>query len=134
MKNRDKVATEALRMIKSEIGYKKLEKGSELDDKELTALLASLEKKWADAIAQFEKGGRQDLVDMESAKLEVLRRYLPKKLSDEQLTNIVDETLREIGAESKADFGDAMKAVMEKVRGQADGKKVKEIVSARLSS
>lgn len=95
MKKRDQSAVEALRLIKSEIGYKKIDKGDELDDKELAALLSSIENKWKDGIDQFKKGNRPDLVEQETAKFEVLQRYLPKKLTGEELNNIINEVIEQ---------------------------------------
>ncbi len=133
MKSGDKVAVDVLRLLKSEIGYSRIEKGDELDDKELTTLLASLLKKWSGAIVQFKNGGREDLVRQETAKLNILKRYLPEQLTDKELSDIIKKTIGEIGATSKADFGKVMKSVMGQVRGRADGKKIKEMVSSLLS-
>ncbi|MCP4631656.1 MAG: GatB/YqeY domain-containing protein [candidate division Zixibacteria bacterium] len=133
MKKRDTIAVDALRLIKSQMGYKKIEKGEDLDDKDLTSILATLSKQWKDGIEQFERGDRQDLVVTETAKLEVLQRYLPKQLTDDELSRVVDDVIDEVGASSKADFGKAMQVVMERVRGQAEGAKVKEFVAAKLT-
>lgn len=133
IKSRNKTAVEALRLIKSEIGYKKIEKGDELDEKELNALLSSMSKKWREAIDQFKKAGRDDLVEQETAKLEILIGYLPEQLTEEEISGIIDEIITELGVTSKAGFGKAMKAVMERVRGQADGSVVKDILTAKLS-
>ena len=134
MKNRDQVAVEALRLIKSDIGYLRIKKGGELDDKDLLALFVSIENKWTDARDQFAKGGRQDLAQKESGQLNVLKRYIPQKLTESELAKVVDEILIEIGARSHDDLGKAMKAVMERVRGQADGAIVKGIVASKLST
>jgi len=134
MKSRDKVAVDALRLIKSDIGYLRIKKGVELDDKDLLALFVSIENKWTDARDQFAKGGRQDLAEKESGQLNVVRRYLPRKLTESELAKVIDAVLIEIGARSSEDLGKAMKAVMERVRGQADGAIVKEIVASKLST
>jgi uncharacterized protein YqeY len=129
---KDKVRLSVIRLLKSEIRYKEIEKGAELSDEDVIAVLSSSAKRHKDSIAQFEKGGREDLVAQEKAELEVIREYMPKQLEEDELSRIVDEAIKEVNALAASDLGRVMKIVMPKVRGKADGKRVNELVSSRL--
>lgn len=129
---KDKVRLSVIRLLKSEIRYKEIEKGAELSDEDVIAVLSSSAKRHKDSIAQFEKGGREDLVAQEKAELEVIREYMPKQLEEDELCRIVDEAIKEVNALAASDLGRVMKIVMPKVRGKADGKRVNELVSSRL--
>ena len=130
---KDKVRLRVTRLLKSEIRYKEIEKGSELTDEDVISVLSSSIKKHKDSIEQFEKGGREDLVAGEKAELEVIWEYMPKQL-EEEFFQIVDEAIREVNASAPSDLGKVMKTVMPKVKGRADGKKVNELVSSKLQS
>jgi uncharacterized protein YqeY len=135
----DKVKLSVMRLLKSEIRYKEIEKGSELSDDEVISVLSSSIKRHKDSIEQFEKGGREDLVGQEKAELEIIWEYMPKQLGEEELSQIVDSAIKEarilcqeIGVLSPSDFGKVMKMVMPKVKGRADGKRVSELVLSKL--
>ncbi len=134
LKRKDSVSLNALRMLRSEIRYKEIEKGSELSKDELLGVLSSSIKRRKDSIQQFEKGGRDDLVSLEKAELDVILRYMPRQLTEEELTQIINQAIEETQAEGPSDLGKVMKQVMPKVRGRADGKKVNQMVSACLQS
>lgn len=91
-------------------------------------------KQRKESLAEFEKAGRQDLVDQTKAELAVVEQYLPKQLSADDVQKIVQETIDQVGASSMKDFGKVMGAVMPKVKGQADGKVVNQAVKAALSN
>ena len=131
---KDKVRLRVIRLLKSEIRYKEIEKRSELTDEDVISVLSSSIKKHKDSIEQFEKGGREDLVAGEKAELEVIWEYMPKQLEEKELFQIVDEAIREVNASAPSDLGKVMKTVMPKVKGRADGKKVNELVSFKLQS
>ena len=95
-------------------------------------VLQKMAKQRREAIDEFKKGGREDLVEKESFELTVIEGYLPKKMEAAELDAVVKATIAEIGASSAKDMGRAMKAVMEKVKGQADGKDVQAAVKAQL--
>ena len=134
LKAKDTIRVSTLRMVRAEIATTKLTKNKKgLDDAEIIKIIQGHVKRHKESIAQFEKGGRQDLVDKETRELEILSEYLPEPLSDEELMNIVEETIADLGTTSKKEMGRVMKAVMEKVAGRADGKSVSRIVSSRLS-
>ena len=128
----DKVELNVMRLLKSEIRYKEIEKGSELSDEEIISVLSSSVKRHKDSIEQFKNGGREDLAASEKVELEIIREYLPKQLDQDELAKIVDEAIREVNASVPSDLGKVMKILMPKVKGRADGKKVNELVSSKL--
>jgi uncharacterized protein YqeY len=136
---KDKVKLSVTRLLKSEIRYKEIEKGSELSDDEVISVLSSSIRRHKDSIEQFEKGGREDLAGQEKAELEIIWEYMPKQLGEEELSQIVDSAIKEArildqetGALSPSDFGKVMKMVMSKVKGRADGQRVSELVLSKL--
>lgn len=134
MKSSDKVAVSTLRIVKSTIKNKEIEKGGNLTDNEVVSVLSSLSKQRKESIEQFARGGRDDLVATETAELEVLNKYLPEQLSDEAIDDIIKETIEKTGAAGPGDIGLVMKEVMSRVKGQADGKVINRKVSELLSN
>jgi uncharacterized protein YqeY len=134
LKNRDSLRLNVLRMLKSEIKYKEIESGSELSDDDVILVLSSSVKKRKDSIQQFEKGGRDDLASKEKAELELVLKYLPEQLTEEELSQIINQAIKETNAIGSSDLGKVMKQVMPKVRGRAEGKRVNQMVSSQLSS
>jgi len=134
LKSRDTLTLNVLRMLKSEIRYKEIERGSELSDDDVISVLSTAIKKRKDSIQQFEKGGRDDLASKEKEELAVVTKYMPEQVSEEELSQIISQAISEEGATSPSDLGKVMKLVMTKVRGRADGKKVNQMVSSQLQS
>jgi uncharacterized protein len=132
MKSGDKVALGVLRMLKSELKYKQIELGQDLTDDDCMNVFLLAGKKRQEAIESYTKCGRTDLVASEQAELEVLKRYLPQQLADSELEQIIDSVIAESGLTKIADFGQVMKALMPKVKGKADGRKVNELVKKKL--
>ncbi|MGB2706164.1 MAG: GatB/YqeY domain-containing protein [Candidatus Omnitrophota bacterium] len=133
MKQRDAIKVSTLRMLKADINNLKLDRNKKkLTDEEIIKIVQRQVKQHKDSIEQFEKGKREDLVEKEKKELDILLSYGPKQISDEELKKIVSEAVREVGAADKSAMGKVMKAVMEKVKGAADGKKVSRIVSGML--
>jgi uncharacterized protein YqeY len=133
MKAGDKERATALRGLKSAVKYREIDKGDELTDDDVISVLSSVAKKHRDSIELYEKGGRDDLVREEKAQLEVAMAYMPKQLETAEIEKEVDDTIAEIGASGPSDIGKVMKGIMPKLKGRADGKLVKEIVSRKLS-
>ena len=133
MKGGDKVALGVLRMLNSDIKYKRIEFGRDLTDDDYVAILSTAAKQRRDAIDSFAKGGRDDLVAKEKAELEIVNKYLPQQLSDAELEEIVAEVIAENNASTPADKGLVMKNLMPRVKGKVDGRKVNEIVTAKLN-
>ena len=133
MKARDTSRLSALRMLKAAVMNKGVEKGRDLDDAEVLQVVASLVKQRRDSIEQFGKAGRTDLVEKETAELNILQAYLPAGATPEEINAAVAEAIAETGASSPKDMGKVMKAVMPKLAGKnADGKAVNEAVRRTL--
>ena len=133
MKAQDPKRLSPLRMLKAAIMNKGVEKGRDLDDGEVLAVVASLVKQRRDSIDQFSKAGRTDLVEKESSEIAVLEEYQPPAASADEIDRAVAEAIAETGAATVKDMGKVMKAVMPKLAGQTvDGKAVNEIVRRKL--
>ena len=134
MKAQDAGRTSTLRMVKAAIMNRQIEKGGELDDDETQKLLRSLVKQRRDSIEQYEKAGRQELVDKEQAEINVIEAYLPQAASQAEIEAAVAAAIAETGAASIKDMGKVMKAAQAALAGKnADGKMVSEAVKAKLS-
>ena len=134
MKAQDAARTSTLRMVKAAMMNRQIEKGSELDDDEMQKLLRSLVKQRRDSIEQYEKAGRQELVDKEQAEIDVIDTYLPKATSREEIEQVVAAVIAETGASSMKDMGKVMKAAQGALAGKnADGRVVSEVVKAKLN-
>jgi uncharacterized protein YqeY len=132
-KEADRLST--LRMMKSALKNREIEKMNALEDAEAMRVLQSLVKQRRESIEQYERGGRAELAAKEAAEIKVIEEYLPAALDEATLARLVAETLAEIGAQSAKDMGRAMKAVMTKLAGQAvDGKLVNQLVRERLGA
>jgi uncharacterized protein YqeY len=135
MRRHDQTRLSALRMLKAALMNRGVEKGRELDEAEERQVVSSLVKQRKDSIEQFTKGGRQDLVDKESADLAVLETFLPAAADPALVERAVTEAIAETGATSAKDMGRVMKAAMAKLTGQTvDGKTVNELVKKKLGS
>jgi len=134
MKSKDAARTSTLRMLKAAIVNREKDRGEQVDDEEVTKLLRSQLKQRRDSIEQYEKGGRQDLVEKERAEIEVIETYLPKAASPEVIEQAVVTAIAETGASSMKDMGKVMKAAQALLAGKnADGRTVSEIVKTKLS-
>jgi uncharacterized protein len=134
MKAKDAARTSTLRMLKAAIVNRQIEKGGEIDDEELMKLLRSQAKQRRDSVEQYEKGGRQDLVDKEQAEIAVIEGYLPRAASQEEIDRAVAAAIAETGATSVKEMGAVMKAVMPRLAGKnADGRAVSETVKQKLT-
>jgi uncharacterized protein len=135
MKAQDANRTSTLRMVKAAMMNRQIEKGSELDDDDMQKLLRSLVKQRRDSIEQYEKAGRQELVDKEQAEIDVIEIYLPQAASQEEIEQAVAAAVAETGATSMRDMGKVMKAAQAALAGKnADGKLVSEIVKSKLNT
>ena len=134
MKAQDAAKLSTLRMVKAAMMNRQIEKGSELDDDDMQKLLQSLVKQRRDSIEQYEKAGRQELVDKEQAEIDVIEIYLPKAASHEEIEQAVAAVIAETGASSMKDMGKVMKATQAALAGKnADGRLVSEVVKAKLA-
>ena len=134
IKAREQARVATLRMLMTAVKNTEVEKLHELSDDEVLDVIAREAKRRRESIEAFETGGRADLVEKETAELNVLESYLPDKLSDEELTALVDQAVAETGASSPKQMGEVMKALMPKIRGRADGAQVSALVKAKLGA
>lgn len=130
---KDEVKVSTLRLLVSEIRNSQISKGHELSDEELIEVIQKEAKKRKESIIGFRQGGREELALKEESELKILEGYLPAQMSDEELTNIVETTINEMGATGMADMGKVIGAVMGKVKGVADGGRVSQIVKEKLN-
>ena len=134
MKNKDNGKVQTLRMIKSAIQYYKIEKGiKELSEADAVSIISKMVKQRKESIDEYSKAGREDLVKKEQIELEVLNTFMPEQLDDNKLREELQNIIKELGAEGKKDFGKVMKEAMNRLRGRADGKKIKDFVTELLS-
>jgi uncharacterized protein YqeY len=130
---KDSERLNALRMLKSAIGYIQIEKKVEsLSDAEFVSIVQKEVKKRRDSQEQFDKGGRPELAVKEKAEAEILESFLPKAMSPEELETMVRSVIQEVGATSKKDMGAVIKAVQAKAAGSADGKAISSLVGKLL--
>ena len=133
LKNRETDKTTLFRGLKSDIKYKKIEKGDELTDEEIEGVLSSAAKRRRDSIEQFKAGNQQDLVDKETFELNIITTYLPEQMSEDKLREIIGAAIAKTGADSPAKMGLIMKEVMPQIKGKADGKLVNKLAVEMLS-
>lgn len=134
MKAKDGNRVSVLRFLLSAIKNREIEKREPLTDDEVLSEITSSAKRRRESIEAFREGDRMDLVEKEEGELAVLQEYLPAQLSPEEVRRVVREVVEAVGASSAGDLGKVMKEVMPRLRGQADGKLVNEIVREVLSS
>lgn len=132
MKEKDTVALNAVRMLKADIKNAEIAAIKELDDEGVIKVIMSSIKKRRDSIEVYEKNGRQELADKELAEIKALEKYLPAQLSDDEIKEVVTDVINSLDDSNKKNFGVVMKAVMAKVSGQAEGKKVSEIIKGMM--
>lgn len=136
MKEGNKLKVSTLRMLLSEMKNYQISKGkdrAELEEAEALSLVQKAVKKREEAAEAFSKGGRTEMAQKEETEAEILRVYLPKALSAEELEKAVNDVIAELGATSKRDMGNVMRAIMGRYTGRVDGRKVQEMVASKLS-
>ena len=133
MKEKDVLRKNAIQMVRTAVLQKEKDSQQEVNEEQILDIIMQEIKKRKDALIDFEKGNRQDLVEDANAEIAVLTSYLPKQLSDDELTAMIRETIAEVNATSMKDMGKVMAAITQKVRGRADNGKVSSIVKQCLS-
>jgi uncharacterized protein len=124
---------DALRLLLAALKQREVDERKELGDADVIAVIERMSKQRRDSIAQFEKGGRQDLVDAEKFELDVLQAYMPQALSDADIAAAISAAVAETGAKGPADMGKVMAALKSKLAGRADMSKVSSLVKQRLA-
>lgn len=132
MRQKDENKRNAVRLLLTAIKNKEKELRRLPDDAEIQQIIGSQIKQRRDSVEQFTKAGRGELAANEEAEIETLRSFLPEALSPEALSQIIDEAIAEVGAQSAREMGKIMKVLMPKVAGRADGKQVNELVRQKL--
>ena len=133
MKARDANKLSTLRMVKSNLMNRQIEKGGELTDEEITKAMQSLVKQRKDSIEQYKSAGRNELAEKEAAEIAVIEEYLPQAANAEEIERAVSQAIAETGASSMKEMGAVMKAALAKLQGKtADGRLVSETVKAKL--
>jgi uncharacterized protein len=134
MKNKEKDKLSVIRMIKATLQNEAIKLGKqELTEEEELTVLSREMKQRKDSLHEFDKAGRNDLVEKLQQEISVVEIYMPKQLSEEEIADIVKQAIVEVDATSKADMGKVMSAIMPKVKGKADGSLVNKLVQQHLS-
>jgi uncharacterized protein YqeY len=134
MRSKDALRLSVLRMMKSAVKNKEVEKMKSLEEPEVLAVLNSLVKQRRDSVEQFRKGGREELAQKEEAEIKIVEEFLPAAASDEDIRNAIDAAIRETGAASIKEMGRVMKAALTQLAGKtADGGRVSQLVKEKLA-
>ena len=135
MLEKNKVALESLRAIKSAILLLQTQSGAKetIDDNEITKLLQKLVKQRKESASIYREQGRVDLAELEEAQISIISQFLPEQLSPEEVEKVIDEVIQLVGATTMKDMGKVMGMANKKIAGKADGKIIAEIVKKRLS-
>ena len=135
MREKNKVALESLRAIKSAILLLQTQSGAKEtpDDNEITKLLQKLVKQRKESASIYREQGRVDLAEPEEAQISIISQFLPEQLSPEEVEKVIDEVIQLVGATTMKDMGKVMGMANKKIAGKADGKLIAEIVKKRLS-
>ena len=136
MREKNTVALNTLRMLKSAIKNAAIEKGgadAELNEAEIVAVIRKQVKTRQDSVSQFEDAGRDDLAGKEKEEIAILETYLPQALGESEIAELVDAAIAEVGATSRKEMGQVMKLVQERAAGRADGKVLSQAVMGKLS-
>lgn len=122
-----------IRLVRAAITNAEIERGKELGDEEVLAIIASQVKQRRESVAEFAKGGRQDLVDQEEEELRILLGYLPAQMSRQEIEAAARQVIAEVGATGLAQMGEVMRRLMPQLKGKADGSLVNQVVREILS-
>ena len=133
MKSRNQLVVSCLRLLITGIKNKRVEKGHDLDDNEIQALISSQIRKGQEAAKEFRKGGRDDLAEKEEKEVNILFAYLPEQLSDDELEDILKKIISENSLNNMKDMGILMNKAMAEIKGKAQGSKVSETAKKLLS-
>lgn len=134
MRARDEVKMATLRLVLTAIKKREKEARSLLEDQEVISVIITQIKQRREAIEQYQKAGREDLAQREESELQILQGYMPEQVSEEEISNTLDEIIAEVGAVSMKDMGKVMKAAMAKLAGKAEGGAINAMVKEKLSN
>ena len=134
MKKRDKETTSALRLAISELKKEEIDKQIELEDEQVIKILQRMIKQRKDSYTQFSDAGRNELAEKEQKEIDILSEFLPEQLSEEELSSMVLEVIKETGAEGPQDMGKVMGSLKQRIQGNADMGLVSKIVKETLTA
>ena len=134
MKNQDKETLSVIRMVKGAITLEEINTKKELSDDDIIAIIAKQIKTRKEAIVEFEKGNRQDLIDQTQKEIEILNQYMPEQYSEEKVKSMIDDIFEKINPTGISDMGKVMKEVTPLLRGKADMSFVSKIIKEKLSN
>ena len=132
MRDKNVIRKNTVQMVRAGILQIEKDTGIEVDDAKIIDIIAKEMKKKKDAMEDFERAGRQDLIDQTNEEMKVLEEYLPKQLSKEEIKEIVSKVISDVGATSVKDMGIVMKEAKSKIGAGADGKTINEVVKELL--
>ena len=134
MKDRDTIKASTVNFLRAQLKNVQIEKHTTaLEDKDVVAVIKKQIKQRQDSIEQYQKGGRKDLADKETAEMVILKNYLPEELSEPALQQFVEQAIRETSAQSMKDMGNVIKTVAAKAQGRADNRVISELVKKALA-
>ncbi|KAA9221181.1 MULTISPECIES: GatB/YqeY domain-containing protein [Aerococcus] len=133
MKAKDKFRLSVIRMLKGALQKAEIDKEEALTDDEELSILSRELKQRKDSVNEFHEAGRDDLADQTAKEIEIVENYLPKQLSEEEITQAVKEVIDQVGASSMKDFGKVMGTAVAKLKGQADGNQIQKVAKSLLS-
>ena len=134
MKQKDKEVLSVLRMVKGAVQLEEINKKGDLTDEEFIGVIAKQIKTRKESILEFEKAGRTDLVDKTNNEIEILNKYMPEQLSEEEVNKIITEAFNTINPTSQSDMGKLMGFVTPKLKGRADMSSVSKIIKEKISN
>lgn len=133
MKAKDKFRLSVIRMLKGALQKAEIDKGETLTEEEELTILSREFKQRKDSVAEFREAGRDDLADETAKEIAIVETYLPKQLSEEEITVALKEVIDQVGAQSMKDFGKVMGAAVKALKGKADGSTIQKIAKSLLS-
>lgn len=134
MKSQDKETLSVLRMIKGAIQLEEINKKSELNDEDVIGVVSKQIKTRKESITEFEKAGRNDLIEQTSKEIEILSKYMPEQLSEEEVLKVIDKAFDVVNPSAQSDMGKLMGFVTPKLKGKADMSFVSKTIKERLSN
>jgi len=134
MKNQDKETLSVLRMVKGAIQLEEINKKSDLSDEDFIGVVSKQIKTRKESIAEFEKAGRTDLVDQTKKEIEILNKYMPEQLSEEEVLKVIDEAFNTVNPQTQSDMGKLMGFVTPKLKGKADMSFVSKTIKEKLAN
>jgi len=129
---KDKATLTVVRSLKSAIVNEQIKVGHDLTSDEEKSVLATQLKQRKESVAEFKKGGREDLVAGTEAEITFIEQFLPAQMDEAEVSALIDQVIQSTHASGKSDFGAVMKALMPQVKGRADGAMVNQLVKAKL--